>query len=96
MRLQYKVEISSKLRAKVPGRLLRRGVSLRFPGAFALNFGAKFFFMDDPDGINTVTCPDGGNIIFKSKQKEISTRKEVKHETSCNHRRRGNQRGGGR
>ena len=36
-----------------------------FPALFALNFGAKFFFMDDPDGIDTVTCPDGGNIVFK-------------------------------
>lgn len=36
-----------------------------FPALFALNFGAKFFFMDDPDSINTVTCPDGGKIVFK-------------------------------
>lgn len=36
-----------------------------FPALFALNFGAKFFFMNDPDSIDTVTCPDGGNIKFK-------------------------------
>ncbi len=36
-----------------------------FPALFALNFGAKFFFTDNPNSINTVTCPDGGNIIFK-------------------------------
>jgi uncharacterized repeat protein (TIGR04076 family) len=36
-----------------------------FPALFALNFGAKFFFMPNPDSIDTVTCPDGGNIIFK-------------------------------
>ncbi len=36
-----------------------------FPALFALNFGAKFFFMNDPDGIDTVTCPDGGSIVFK-------------------------------
>jgi uncharacterized repeat protein (TIGR04076 family) len=36
-----------------------------FPALFALNFGAKFFFMDNPDSIDTVTCPDKGNIIFK-------------------------------
>ena len=36
-----------------------------FPALFALNFGAKFFFMQNPDSIDTVTCPDGGNIIFK-------------------------------
>lgn len=36
-----------------------------FPALFALNFGAKFSFMNAPDSINTVTCPDAGNIIFK-------------------------------
>ncbi len=36
-----------------------------FPALFALNFGAKFHFMDNSDAIDTVTCPDGGNIIFK-------------------------------
>lgn len=36
-----------------------------FPALFALNFGAKFFFMGNPDSLNTVTCPDGGNIVFK-------------------------------
>ena len=41
-----------------------------FPALFALNFGAKFFFMDDPDGINTVTCPDGGTIVFKVSRKK--------------------------
>ncbi len=36
-----------------------------FPALFALNFGAKFFFMQDHNSIDTVTCPDGGNIVFK-------------------------------
>lgn len=36
-----------------------------FPALFALNFGAKFFFMDNPNSIDTVTCPDNGNIVFK-------------------------------
>ena len=36
-----------------------------FPALFALNFGAKFFFMPNPDSIDTVTCPDNGNIVFK-------------------------------
>ncbi len=36
-----------------------------FPALFALNFGAKFHFMNNQDSIDTVTCPDGGNIIFK-------------------------------
>lgn len=41
-----------------------------FPALFALNFGAKFFFMPNPDAIDTVTCPDGGNIVFKVTRKE--------------------------
>jgi len=41
-----------------------------FPALFALNFGAKFFFMSNPDSIDTVTCPDGGNIVFKVTRKE--------------------------
>lgn len=36
-----------------------------FPALFALNFGAKFYFMENPDSIDTVTCPDGGKIVFK-------------------------------
>lgn len=36
-----------------------------FPALFALNFGAQFFFMENPDSVDTVTCPDGGNIVFK-------------------------------
>jgi uncharacterized repeat protein (TIGR04076 family) len=41
-----------------------------FPALFALNFGAKFFFMPDPNSIDTVTCPDGGNIVFKVTRQE--------------------------
>lgn len=41
-----------------------------FPALFALNFGAKFHFMKNPDSIDTVTCPDGGNIIFKVTRQE--------------------------
>ena len=41
-----------------------------FPALFALNFGAKFFFMKDPDSIDTVTCPDGGSIVFKVSRKK--------------------------
>jgi uncharacterized repeat protein (TIGR04076 family) len=41
-----------------------------FPALFALNFGAKFFFMPNPDSIDTVTCPDGGNIIFRVSRTE--------------------------
>jgi uncharacterized repeat protein (TIGR04076 family) len=38
---------------------------LLFPALFALNFGSMFFFMEDPDTLDTVTCPDGGKIVFK-------------------------------
>lgn len=41
-----------------------------FPALFALNFGAKFHFMDNQNSIDTVTCPDGGNIAFKVTRKE--------------------------
>jgi uncharacterized repeat protein (TIGR04076 family) len=43
-----------------------------FPALFALNFGAKFFFMPDPNGVDTVTCPDGGNVVFKVSRIEES------------------------
>lgn len=36
-----------------------------FPALFALNFGARFFFMEDPMTIDTVTCPDSGKVVFK-------------------------------
>lgn len=36
-----------------------------FPALFALNFGGKFWFMKEPNAIDTVTCPDGGKIVFK-------------------------------
>ena len=36
-----------------------------FPALFAFNFGAEFFFTNSPNSIDTVTCPDGGNIVFK-------------------------------
>lgn len=45
-----------------------------FPALFALNFGAKFFFMPDPKSIDTVTCPDGGKIVFKASRVEEETK----------------------
>ncbi|MCM8757484.1 MAG: 2-dehydropantoate 2-reductase [Candidatus Omnitrophica bacterium] len=41
-----------------------------FPALFALNFGAKFFFMDNPNSIDTVTCPDKGKVVFKVSRKD--------------------------
>ena len=49
-----------------------------FPALFALNFGAEFFFMDDPNSIDTVTCPDGGNIVFKVGRKNTDDRRREK------------------
>jgi len=44
-----------------------------FPALFAFNFGAEFFFMNSPNSIDTVTCPDGGNIVFKvSRVEEVN------------------------
>lgn len=43
-----------------------------FPALFALNFGARFFFMEDPNSIDTVTCPDNGHIVFKVSRAEES------------------------
>lgn len=36
-----------------------------FPVLFALNFGASYPFMQDPNSLDTITCPDGGHIRFK-------------------------------
>ena len=44
-----------------------------FPALFALNFGAKLFFMGNDNSIDTVTCPDGGNIVFKVTRVEEKT-----------------------
>jgi len=41
-----------------------------FPALFALNFGAKFFFMKDQNCIDKVTCTDGGNIVYKVRRVE--------------------------
>jgi uncharacterized repeat protein (TIGR04076 family) len=52
-----------------------------FPALFALNFGAKFSFMKDHDSIDTVTCPDGGNIVFKvSRAKESNDKSQSTNE----------------
>jgi len=36
-----------------------------FPVLFALNFGATYPFMQNPNSLDTITCPDGGHIRFK-------------------------------
>lgn len=68
---QYKLGDKFEVKGlKCPQELCGAAYHCAFPALFALNFGAKFFFMDDPDGINTVTCPDGGNIVFKVSRKK--------------------------
>ncbi|MFA5008406.1 MAG: 2-dehydropantoate 2-reductase [Candidatus Omnitrophota bacterium] len=68
---QYKVGDKFEVKGlKCPEGFCGAAYHCAFPALFALNFGAKFFFMDDPDAINTVTCPDGGNIIFKISRKK--------------------------
>jgi len=68
---QYKLGDKFEVKGlKCPEGFCGAAYHCAFPALFALNFGAKFFFMDDPDGINTVTCPDGGNIIFKVSRKK--------------------------
>ncbi|MDD5584099.1 MAG: 2-dehydropantoate 2-reductase [Candidatus Omnitrophica bacterium] len=68
---QYKLGDTFEVKGlKCPEGFCGAAYHCAFPALFALNFGAKFFFMDDPDGINTVTCPDGGNIVFKVSRKK--------------------------
>ncbi|MDD5194319.1 MAG: 2-dehydropantoate 2-reductase [Candidatus Omnitrophica bacterium] len=73
----YKYNLGDKFEVKglkCPEGFCGAAYHCAFPALFALNFGAKFFFMDDPNGINTVTCPDGGNIVFKVSRKNADTR----------------------
>ncbi len=51
-----------------------------FPALFALNFGAKFFFMENPNSIDTVTCPDAGNIVFRISRLEDTSEQEMRKE----------------
>ncbi len=68
---QYKLGDKFEVKGlKCPEGFCGAAYHCAFPALFALNFGAKFFFMDDPDGIDTVTCPDGGNIVFKVSRKK--------------------------
>jgi len=64
----YGYEVGDKFEAnglKCIPNMCGAAYHLMFPALFALNFGAKFFFVDNPNSIDTVTCPDGGNVVFK-------------------------------
>lgn len=55
---------------KLPEGFCGAAYHMLFPVLFGLNFGAKFSFMEDPNSLDTPTCPDGGNIIFEVTRKE--------------------------
>lgn len=40
-----------------------------FPALFALNFGADFSFIKEKNSLDTITCPDGGNIVLKARRR---------------------------
>jgi len=50
---------------KTPEGFCGAAYHMMFAALFALNFGAEFPFMDNPNSLNTATCPDGGNVVFK-------------------------------
>ena len=55
---------------RTPGGFCGAAYHTIFPVLFALNFGAKYPFMEDQNSLNTVTCPDGGNVRFKVRRVE--------------------------
>lgn len=55
---------------KTPDGFCGAAYHMMFPVLFALNFGAKFPFEEDPNSLSTPTCPDGGHVIFKVARKE--------------------------
>lgn len=68
----YNYKVGDKIEVKglkSPEGFCGAAYHMMFPVLFALNFGAKFPFEEDPDSLSTPTCPDGGNIVFKVKRK---------------------------
>jgi len=55
---------------KTPDGFCGAAYHMMFACLFALNFGARFPFMEEPNSLNTAACPDGGNVIFKITRKE--------------------------
>ncbi len=67
----YKVGDKTTIKGlKTPDGFCGAAYHMMFPVLFALNFGATFPFMDNPNSLDTPTCPDGGHIIFKVTRKE--------------------------
>ncbi|MFA5039407.1 MAG: TIGR04076 family protein [Candidatus Omnitrophota bacterium] len=50
---------------KTPEGFCGAAYHMMFPTLFALNFGATYPFMENPNSLDTPTCPDGGHIVFK-------------------------------
>jgi len=64
----YGYKVGDKFKVKglpTPEGFCGAAYHMMFPVLFALNFGAKFTFMENPDSLDTPTCPDGGHVIFK-------------------------------
>ncbi len=55
---------------KCPEGFCGAAYHMLFPLLFGLNFGAKFPFMENPNSLDTATCPDGGHVIFKVTRRE--------------------------
>jgi uncharacterized repeat protein (TIGR04076 family) len=69
----YNYKVGDKLQVKglkTPEGFCGAAYHMLFPVLFALNFGAKFPFEEDPNSLSTPTCPDGGHVIFKVTRKE--------------------------
>jgi len=50
---------------KTPEGFCGAAYHMMFPTLFALNFGATYPFMENPNSLDTPTCPDGGHVVFK-------------------------------
>jgi uncharacterized repeat protein (TIGR04076 family) len=64
----YKYQVGDKVTVKglkLPEGFCGAAYHMLFPVLFGMNFGASFPFMEDPNSLDTPTCPDGGHVVFK-------------------------------
>ena len=69
----YNYKVGDKVTVKglkVPEGFCGAAYHMLFPVLFGMNFGATYPFMDDPNSLDTATCPDGGHVIFKVTRRE--------------------------
>jgi uncharacterized repeat protein (TIGR04076 family) len=69
----YKYQVGDKVTVqglKLPEGFCGAAYHMLFPILFGMNFGATYPFMENPDSIDTATCPDGGHIVFKVTRKD--------------------------